>query len=107
MNLRQKQSLFVYLIGKLIMYAYTLPGVEFTFGESFDDDGIGHMKNSNHYIRLAQDLNLFVDGIYIKDGSNSIYKNLGEKWESYHPLCRWGGRFGDANHFSLEHEGRK
>ena len=30
------------------------------------------------------------------------------KWrKAYYPLCRWGGRFGDGNHYSLEHEGRK
>lgn len=106
MTLREKQSLFVRLIGEFIEWVYA-QGYQLTFGESYDDDGIGHMKNSNHYIRLAQDFNLFVDGKYIADGHHPVYTFLGNKWESMHTLCRWGGRFNDANHFSLEHEGRK
>jgi hypothetical protein len=27
---------------------------------------------------------------------------LGEFWEGLHPLCRWGGRFNDGNHYSIE-----
>lgn len=64
------------------------------------------MRKSLHYIRLAQDLNLFVDGKYISDGDHPAWKAIGEKWESLHPLARWGGRFQDANHVSLTHEGR-
>lgn len=38
---------------------------------------------------------------------------LGEKQELFmrlemqHELCRWGGRFKDGNHYSLEHNGVK
>jgi hypothetical protein len=35
------------------------------------------------------------------------YRPLGLKWESMHPLARWGGRFQDFGHFSFEIGGRK
>lgn len=63
------------------------------------------IRNSLHELRLAADLNLFIAGSYIADPTK--YKVLGEKWESMHSLCTWGGRFNDANHFSITHEGRK
>lgn len=104
MSLRKKQSKFVLLISKLIEYAYA-NGYELTFGESFDDDNMGHMKNSNHYIRLAQDFNLFKDGVFLSKTED--HEILGKYWESLDPDCRWGGRWNDGNHYSLEHEGRK
>ena len=64
------------------------------------------MESSLHYIRLAIDLNLFVNGRYITSGDNPAYKELGVYWERLHELCRWGGRFDDANHFSITHDGR-
>ena len=32
---------------------------------------------------------------------------LGEWWEKQAADARWGGRFNDGNHYSLEHEGVK
>lgn len=92
----------------LIEYAYTLPGVEFTFGEGYDDDFKGHMVGSLHYVRLAQDLNLFVDGKYIT-GDHIVWHQLAEFWKALDPLCAWGGDFRsrDFNHFSLAHGGKK
>jgi hypothetical protein len=60
---------------------------------------------SNHRIGLAEDFNLFKNGNYLTKTED--WKIIGEWWEKLHPLCRWGGRFNDGNHFSLEHEGRK
>lgn len=105
MTLREKQSLFVRLIGLLIHYVYER-GYELTFAEGYDDDGKGHMPGSLHYSRLALDLNLFVNDEWISDGSHPVWTEIGEFWESLHPLCRWGGRFEDANHFSITHWGR-
>jgi len=112
MTLREKQSLFVSLIAQLILHANKL-GYELTFGEALRTDaqadtnaksGVG-IKNSLHKIRLAIDLNLFKDGKFL---DNSVdHEPLGIYWESLHPLTRWGGRFGDGNHYSLTHEGRK
>lgn len=112
MTLRQKQSLFVQLVARLIVQAH-LKGYELTFGETYRSPeeaarlakaGKG-IKASLHTQRLAIDLNLFKDGVYLS--SSDSHRPLGEWWEQQHPLCRWGGRFGDGNHYSLEHGGRK
>jgi hypothetical protein len=105
-KLLDMQQLFAQNIGKLIAFAY-LNGMELTFGESFDDDGIGHMKNSNHYIRLAQDFCLFKDDKYLTESDE--YEILGSYWKTLYHLNRWGGDFKsqDGNHFSMEFEGRK
>lgn len=63
------------------------------------------IRNSLHELGLAVDLNLFRDGKFL-EGSEQ-HKLLGEYWETLHPLARWGGRFGDGNHYSIEHEGKK
>lgn len=112
MTLRQKQSLFVRLVSALLIEANTR-GYDLTFGEAWRSPeeamrlaklGKG-IKNSLHRQRLAIDLNLFRDGKYLS--STAAHQPLGEFWEGLHPSCRWGGRFGDGNHYSLEHGGRK
>lgn len=106
MTLKEKQILFAKLIAEFISWIFG-EGYSVTLGDGNVSTKTGHMKNSLHYIRLAQDLNLFVDGKYISKGDHPVYKKLGEKWESMHELCTWGGRFQDANHFSITHGGRK
>jgi hypothetical protein len=59
---------------------------------------------SLHRDRLAIDLNLFKDG---RPCVAEEYRPVGEWWEKQHSLARWGGRFGDADHFSFEFQGRK
>jgi len=112
MTLRKKQSLFVYLVAVLLIEA-DQRGYELTFGETWRSPeeaarlakaGKG-VTASLHCQRLAIDLNLFKDGKYLT--STEAHRPLGEWWEQLHPLCRWGGRFGDGNHYSFEHGGRK
>jgi hypothetical protein len=112
MTLRQKQSLFARLVASLIFRAYEL-GYEVTLGETYRSPeeaarlaklGKG-IKDSLHTLKLAIDLNLFKDGHYLS--STESHRQLGEWWESQHELCTWGGRFGDGNHYSLTHGGRK
>lgn len=105
LTLRQKQSLFVRLLGQLIAYVYA-QGWELTLGEGLRSDRQGHMQNSLHYVALAQDLNLFIDGKYIRDGAHPAWLQIGLFWENQHPLARWGGRFEDSNHVSITHGGR-
>lgn len=62
------------------------------------------IADSLHCSKLAIDLNLFKNGHYLQ--ASKSYTLLGEWWEKQHELCRWGGRFGDGNHFSLAHGGR-
>ena len=75
----------------------------------------GHRPNSNHYIKLAADLNLFRGGKYLTRTED--HAESGRMWESRHELCRWGGNWdkderagepgeNDGNHYSLFHEGR-
>lgn len=122
MKLSTKQQHFTLLVSDLIQYAFS-QGYGLTFGDAYRDPrvhgGTGEKRSysssrSLHKVRLAIDLNLFVGGEYITSGEHSAYIDLGEYWESltskYSHLgvvTAWGGRFKDANHFSLEHEGRK
>lgn len=112
MTLREKQSLFVILVGGLIERVVS-EGYALTFGEAYRSKeeaarlsklGKG-IKNSLHTERLAIDFNLFKGGVYLT--STKAHEPFGIWWELQHPLCRWGGRFGDGNHYSLEHNGRK
>ena len=115
MKLGDKQRLFTQQVGKLIAYAYE-QGYELTLGDAYRDPrlhgelgtkrGYGASK-SNHKIRLAIDLNLFVEGEYITDGGHPAYLDLGEFWKGTHELAEWGGGSrNDANHFSFNHGGQ-
>jgi len=111
MTLGQKQRLFARLVARLIDQAHEL-GYEVTLGDSYRDPrlhgqmgikaGYGHPKSA-HKLRLAIDLNLFRDGTFLTRTVD--HEPLGRWWEQQHALCRWGGRFNDGNHYSLEHDG--
>lgn len=111
MKLGKKQELFMRLLPRLIDKAHEL-GFEIRGGDLFRDPrtngahgikkGYGRDK-SNHKLKLAIDLNLFKDGAFIR--STKGHEPLGLWWESQNELCRWGGRFNDGNHYSLEHWG--
>ena len=113
LTLGQKQRLFAKYVPRLIDKAYEL-GYEVTLGDAFRDPrvhgdigikkGYGHAKSA-HKQKLAIDLNLFKDGVYLPNTEDR--KELGEFWESIHELARWGGRFNDGNHYSFEHNGVK
>ena len=92
-SLRKKQSEFARSVALLINYAVR-NGYEITFGDAFATSG--HKKNSFHYKRLAIDLNLFKDGIYLT--STEDHRPLGEYWEAIGGS--WGGRWDDGNHYS-------
>ena len=99
MTLRERQSKFALMVAQLIIFTYDL-GYEITLGDAFAS--IGHKQNSNHYIRLAIDLNLFKNGKYLADGSG--HKELHDYWDS---IGGAGRILHDLNHYSLEHEGRR
>lgn len=113
MSLRKKQSRFLHDVALLVLKAEEM-GYEVTLGDGFRDarvfGGLGEKKgyghpNSCHKLRLAVDLNLFKDGVYLS--STEAHKPLGEWWESIGNS--WGGRFpgGDGNHYSVEHNGMR
>lgn len=98
------------MVAHLILKAEEI-GFEVTLGEAWRSDeeaarlarvGRGIVR-SLHCDRLAVDLNLFADGVWLK--SAGAHEPLGVWWESVGGT--WGGRFGDGNHYSLMHEGRK
>ncbi len=101
MTLGEKQELFARLYAAHLVWLHSLPGHETRLGDVFAHDG--HKDNSNHYLKLAGDINLFIDGEYIT--TTEGHRASGEKWETRHELCRWGGRFDDGNHYSLIHNG--
>jgi hypothetical protein len=113
MSPRQTQSDFARLVPRLIDTAFDL-GFEVTLGDAYRDprvfgalgvsQGYGH-KSSAHKMRLALDLNVFKDGVFLE--GTEAHRALGEWWELQHPLARWGGRFNDGNHYSLEFQGVK
>ena len=106
MKLGDKQRKFTGMLNDLISFAED-QGYELTLGRAAVSvaanaaDG-GH-PNSLHLRRLAIDLNLFKDDVYLRDTEDHIL--LGEFWESIGGT--WGGRWNDGNHYSLEHEGMK
>ena len=117
MNLGAKQRLFGRLLPRLLDKAQELhPGgvvvgeVERSAAAAAANAASGKgIKKSLHRERIAADLHLFreIDGHWIYLTSTEDHRELGEWWEKQHELCCWGGRFGDGNHYSLEHEGRK
>ena len=115
MKLSEKQQRFTKCVGLLIHQASSI-GYGLTLGDAYRDPrvhGANGVKGSYaaafsvHKLRLAIDLNLFVEGEYITDGDHVAYIQLGEFWKGLDEYCRWGGDFNDANHFSFEHNGYK
>jgi hypothetical protein len=106
MTLREQQSVFALKVADLILHAKAL-GYEVTLGDAFRDPrvhGESGIKrgygtaNSFHKKRLAIDLNLFKDGVFM--ANTQYHKELGAWWESQGGT--WGGRFKnpDGNHYS-------
>lgn len=118
MSLRKKQSKFAVMAAQLILKAEEL-GFEVTLGDAYRDPrafgGFGKAMHtadgkrvygrtkSLHKRRLAIDLNLFKNGKYLT--TTEDHRPLGEWWEAQGGS--WGGRFNDANHYSLEHNGMR
>lgn len=111
-TLGQKQRMFVRMIADLIMFAYE-QGYELTFGDAYRDPRVhgksGEKKSysaasSVHKLKLAVDFNLFVNGEWISTSDHVAWDELHEYWESIGGAERVPN---DANHFSLEHKGRR
>ena len=109
MTLREKQSIFLKNVAKLILWAFE-HGYELTGGELHRPDemqeiyfqqGKTETKNGRHQKRLAIDLNLFIDGKYQRN--REAYAPLAEYWKSLHPDNVAGYDWGwDANHFEMK-----
>lgn len=106
------QEEFAQSVARLIQKASQL-GYGVTFGEAYRtpeqaalnaQKGSG-ISNSLHTERLAIDLNLFKDGVYITDQHGHL--ELGTWWKTLGPMYRWGGDFKkrDFNHYSISPDG--
>jgi hypothetical protein len=110
--LSEKQMVFSQLVGMLLDWIYE-QGYGVTFGEAyrtpeqaaFNARAGSGIVNSQHTLRMAVDLNLYINGVYQTE--TAAYKPLGDYWKSLHPNAAWGGDFSkpDGNHFSLAHNG--
>lgn len=115
MNLIEKQQTFAFLFAEFILMLRDR-GYRVTYGEMwrppetaalYAQQGKG-IRNSLHSKRLACDINLFRNGSRLL--STIDFREAGELWEAMSTtqyICAWGGRFGDGNHFSIEHNGVK
>ncbi len=115
LTLVDKQLVFSKLIAKLI---YLTP-CDIQMGEAwrsaetcalYAKEGKG-IKNSCHQMRLALDLNVWVNGKL--SNKKEDYQLLGDTWKSFSEnefTCVWGGDFkslSDFYHFSIEHNGSR
>lgn len=100
MTTGEKQELFTECIAKLITYIYS-KGYKVRCGDFWAKirDPLEHKKDSQHYVKMAGDLNLFKDGVFLDKTED--HKEFGAYWESLHPACRWGGRWNDGNHYEV------
>lgn len=76
-----------------------------TLAQCIENNGRTVSQSSVHPLRLASDLNLFKNGDFLSD--SEAHRPFGEWWERQSTDARWGGRWGDGNHYSLEHNGVK
>lgn len=121
MKLAEKRVVFSQLLSKLVTWAQS-QGYDLAYGEGYvaltdarDGDYDGpHKRGGSHYTGLGHDMILYrwsgpEDDRWfpVTNGEDKAWYAIGSYWERMHPYARWGGRFGDANHFSFEHEGIK
>jgi len=109
-ELLEKRLRFTRYLCQLIDWANKWPGVQVAFGTDFDEadpnERRRHRKGSLHYLGLANDPALYINGIYQKD--TEAYRFMGDWWKALDPDNRWGGDFKtpDGNHFSLTYQGK-
>ena len=99
MTLREARVKFSYLFAEKLLPKARELGFEYAFGEVANFQNQGHRVGSLHYSGCAGDPALYKDGKYMIKTED--YQALGQYWESLDPDCKWGGRWGDGNHFSF------
>lgn len=108
MTLREKQSVFLVNFAKLILWIHD-QGWEVTAGEllrtreqqaSYVKAGLSKTMDSRHLVKLAGDLNLFINGVYQQ--AKAPYEPLAIYWKSLHPDNVAGYDWGwDPAHFEM------
>ena len=105
-----RQQTFTTNVAKLILYINS-KGYACTFGETLRTKEMAQIYartgkgivDSNHLYKLAVDLNLFKNGVYLSDAKE--YKQFGEYWEQLNQFNEWGGRWKhlvDSCHFEMD-----
>jgi len=95
------QEIFSVNLAKLIIFmhesGYACTGGEWwrtpEMAELYTRMGKG-IRDSMHIRRLAIDLNLFKDGVYLN--TSEVHRPFGEYWKSLNLMNRWGGDFHDS-----------
>jgi hypothetical protein len=109
--LGQAQREFSQDIARLILWIYE-QGYEVSFGDAYRSPkafgGMGEKgpygrARSAHKQRLAVDLNLFRDGVYLSKTED--HAPIGAYWCSMRDDNVWGGDFDDGNHYSKRYGG--
>lgn len=105
MSLGKDQETFSRLITKHLQWLFD-NGYEVRLGDCYRDPrvhgeygekvGYGAAK-SQHKKKLALDINLFKDGIYLTTSDG--HKESAIHWESLNKHCRSGIRYSDSNHY--------
>ncbi len=98
-ELTDLQEKFPVLLAKLIMWGDS-QGYKMRFAEGYDDDGEGHAKGSNHYLRLAQDILIFKPGEKVQD--LDAHRRMHDAWDELGGAPRIEG---DLNHYSVKWKG--
>ena len=121
MTLREARCIFTKCDAELTLWAFS-QGFEVANAEGMDritdkDPTTDHMKGGLHGIGLAQDKDLYKNGVYLTKSED--HAPLGARWkvmgQLYGLALAWGGDFKDkdgkpkpdGNHYSLQWLGQK
>jgi hypothetical protein len=117
LNLLEKQKVFSKTLAKFLNDLF-LRGYDVTMGECYRPPEMADIyasqgrgvKNSNHCIKLAVDLNIFYQGTFLT--SKEILEIPGKLWKvTQLALCKLAGveilKMLTRNHFSFLHNGVK
>ncbi len=113
MKLGIQQELFMRMVPRLIDHVHSL-GYEIRGGDLFRDPRVhgeigdkvayGH-RNSNHKQKLAIDLYLTLDGVYLTgNDANNAHSDIHDWWDHQDGAPRIAH---DLNHYSLERHGMR
>jgi len=99
MILKEARIRFSYLLAEKLLPFMRELGYDYAFDEVTQHQNKGHKPDSLHYCGCAADILLYLNGDY--QTTTEAHQESGEYWESLHPYCKWGGRWGDGNHYSF------
>ncbi len=98
MSLGTEQERFTLMLAKLIVWSYE-QGYKIRIGDVFAKDG--HRPNSNHYLKLAGDLNVYAPEATEQD--MEAHKRMHDAWDTMGGAPRIEN---DLNHYSIVYRGR-